>query len=441
MNTKNITRTFLPALLLAAVACDDGAELPLSAAAPNGDNPAVTEAVSSLALDVERAERMLDRGESAEEARTLLLRVLEDPATTEDERTTAVLVLSRAHEALGQVEPAIAVLEAEMARHVENPSWGNKGYRERLRELLTGSPTADGLEPHKKPDAVRFARFLSRYFPAADDGAVAVKMFVVGNGGRSGAELGTFDVGAGIRATLEDDCPLCTERQNIHTSRSQSDWTMIPVSESSFADALVVVYFDLGNNRIPARYEAHLPMKVAAIEELLEAGKSFVVATERAGAPPVVLLAAPRTALLEDVEKHLATLERLPTGLEVVDVPPDARSDLGLSLTATWLEVVDVPLDLRPSEIQAVIRGQYFAGARACYESVLAGKPRAVGKVTLGFEIQPDGRVASFEVKVNKGDLTEATFEQCLADAMAEVRFPATPAAVTVTYPIVFSPH
>jgi tetratricopeptide (TPR) repeat protein len=124
---------------------------------------------------------------------------------------------------------------------------------------------------------------------------------------------------------------------------------MIPAQQDKFGAALTVFYFDLNENRVPSRYENHMPMKVDDIVRELEAGKSFVVAKERAGAPPSLLIAAPRRAMLAEVEDKLATLTELPT--EPL--------------------YIDVPVELRREEIQGTIRAQWFPHARACYEAAL----------------------------------------------------------------------
>jgi hypothetical protein len=193
---------------------------------------------------------------------------------------------------------------------------------------------------------------------------------------------------------------------------------MIPVAEARFDEALLVFYFDLGMNRIPARYERHLPMKVADIEKELSENRSFVMGMEREGAPPVVLIAAPRTALLEDVEKHLAQLDELPTAPVFVDV--ERR--------------------LRPGEIQGVVRDDYFATARGCYETVLEDDKEANGRIKIRFQIAEDGVPKDISVDTTEGNLQSEAFVACMHDGLAKVRFPASGNQVTVSYPIVFSP-
>lgn len=414
----NIVRPLTLSCLLAA-ACAQPVDAELGAPDEAATAAAAEPAISRAALTIESAERILDRGEDAKEARRLLSELLADPEISTDERGAATLAMSRAHELLGNSERAIAVLEEEMARHHEDPSWSNKAYRKRLRELLTGFPEAQGIEPRKKVDAAPFARYLGKYFPATQDGAVTTKWFVIGGDKEASDALGTFDVAAGIRAAREEACPLCVNETDVHTHRSRSDWLMIPIAEAQFDEAMLVFYFDLGKNRIPPRYERHLPMPVAEIEALLEDGKSFVVGAERKGAPPTLLIAAPRTALLEDVEKHLAQMDHLP------EEP----------------ELVDVNMRLRPGEIQGVIRDDYFASARACYEARLAQDERANGRVVLRFVIQPEGGITDIEVDATEGNLASEAFVGCMTTSLQKVRYPESGDEVTVSYPIVFTPE
>jgi hypothetical protein len=377
------------------------------------------EIVSESALTVERAERSLDRGEDPGPIIGELTDLLAGPELTSSERSAATLALSRAHEVAGNAEKAIAVLEREMAKHADDPSWASKSVRHRLRELLTGDTKPQGVQPTEKPEATPFARLLTRYFPVNDDGQVRIERYMVGGDEKTTREIGAFDIGAGIRANREEACPLCTDSLSVSASRSRSDWLMIPAAERRFTDTLVVFYFDLGINRIPARYEHHLPMAVADIEKELEAGKSFVKAMEREGAPPVILIAAPRTAMLEEVESHLAEMDELPVATAYVDVD---RS-------------------LRPSEIQGVMRANYFEHARSCYDDVLKEDPKAQGRVALRFAIQPDGVPTLNEVDVMEGTLDRAPFLDCLGAALEKLRFPAGGGEITVSYPIMLTPQ
>jgi hypothetical protein len=182
---------------------------------------------------------------------------------------------------------------------------------------------------------------------------------------------------------------------------------------------MLVFYYDLGASRIPARYQQHLPLSVAAIEEQLGQGKSFVVAKERPGAPPVVLLAAPRAAMLEDLERQLSDHDQLPTEPKFFDVATK----------------------LRPQEIQAVVRGEYYVHVRRCYEELLKRDPAARGKVVLDYAIEGDGSVVDATVVTDDRPFQEEVFRTCLTDSLGTLRFPATGSArTTVHYPVVMTP-
>ena len=57
-----------------------------------------------------------------------------------------------------------------------------------------------------------------------------------------------------------------------------------------------VFYFDLESDRIPTRYEKYLPLDEKTIVSHLENGDGLIAAKERKGAPPAILIAAPRSA-------------------------------------------------------------------------------------------------------------------------------------------------
>jgi hypothetical protein len=199
----------------------------------------------------------------------------------------------------------------------------------------------------------------------------------------------------------------------------QADWLMIPAVEDYLEDAMAVFYFDLGAGRIPARYERHLPMPVADIERQLDAGKSFIVAKEREGAPPTLLLAAPRTAMLEEVEKALAELAELPTKPVYIEVPAN----------------------LRPAEIQSVVRNELMGKVRGCYEQLLKSEPDARGDLMLEFTIAPSGSLSRRSVQSDDAPLRNPEFTACVDGHLAELAFPATAKETTVTYPIKVSPE
>jgi len=415
------TTSALAALALAAplaLGCANALD-DTGAGEDSADPVATTAEVSVAALRVEQAERLLDRGREVAQAKTLLVEALGLPDITPEERAAALLALSRAHETLGDTEAAIQVLEDEIAANADKRDWPGHDFTKRLRQLLTGAETTPGLKTPSTEPVAPFARVLLDYFPPGADGAVQARMFLAGGDSAVSSNLGTFNLHGALRAKQEQDCPLCDLDVRVSQSVRRSDWLVIPRYQAEFAGALKVFYFDLGDGRIPARYEAHLPMKVEAIVAELEAGKSFVVAAERPGSPPAVLLAAPRAILFPKVEERLADLDRLPT--EPV--------------------YVDVPLKLRPEEIRAVVRGQWYPHVRRCYEQLLTRSPHAGGKVKAHFEIGAEGKIVSQELDTDDEVLRDEVFQTCVSDSLAKLVFPPTDGRTTVGYPIQLTPN
>ena len=136
----------------------------------------------------------------------------------------------------------------------------------------------------------------------------------------------------------------------------------------------------------------------------------------RDGAPPVVLLAAPRWTQLAEVEEAFSKMTALPTE------PQSVR----------------VTTALKPEEIQADVRAS-FGRFRVCYEDLLTRTPGAAGTSNVGFAIQPDGRVA--EIAIDPGStLREPAFDACMSAGFAALRFPGAGVRTTVKYPVSFSP-
>ena len=392
------------------------AEAPSSEAEREQD---VTQDVSPVALQIERAERQLDRGGDAQKARAALEGALADPEITPAERDRAALALSRAYQTAEQHEQAIAIIEEQLAAHADDRSWHERPFTNRLRELLTGSESAQGLALPPNEPVAPFAHVLAPYFAEDADGVVKARIFIAAYESNLGDPLGALNIRGALREQKERDCPFCDNRISVSQSVSHSDWTIIPARQQQFAGALTVFYFDLGKNRIPARYEAHLPRKVADIEADLAEGRSFVVAEERPGAPPSLLLAAPRTVLLRDVEKHLAELDHLPTEVEYVEVRKGLPAE----------------------EIRAVVRGQLFSKARQCYDELLERDPQAQGKLVLDFAIARDGSLERCEVITESPDLRDEAFLGCVDRAAKAMTFPAPKTGtVTVRYPVVVPP-
>jgi hypothetical protein len=412
----------LPMLALAA-ALAAGCAVPVDAPAADLPEPVAAPKAQGVALRLEQAERSLDVGRDVAGARASLEEALRDPSMTLDQRDQARLALSRALEAGGDREAAVAPLEALLADHPEGQETpAEEAAEARLRKLLTG---VDAEPPSAHEDArpaPAFAHALTRYFttPNAGNAPIEVSLLAFGGSIERSDRLGTFAVDRAVREDRRQACSLCDDHLSIrmHSSRTGS-WVGIPKSRARLGKSLAVFYFDLGGKRIPARYDAELPLPSAEIAARLERGDGLVAARERPGAPPAILIAAPREAQLAEVEEALAAMKTLP--VEPVTVQLKAA--------------------LRPEEIQGVVRAS-FGAYRACYESVLKNDPAAAGTARLHFSIRGDGAVEGVSVETPEGALHDATFEACMSTPTRGLVFPANRATTptVVTYPIAFAP-
>lgn len=382
------------------------------------DEPAAAEpVVVDAAVRVEQAERALDVGRDVAGAKATLQAVALDKTAPVDVRDRAAMSLSRALEILKDQEGAIGAVEALLAAHGDDPSWpGQDAADRRLRKLLTGKDQRPEPARAAAEKASKMAKALADFFPAKKDAPVEVSILAFGGDSQVSDQHGTFQIGAALREKAQEACPLCEAKVNVRTSSSRSgSWTAIPAARGRMTSSLVVFYTHLADP-IPARYDALLPVPMAEVTAHLEKGEAVVVAKQRPGAPPVLLLAAPREAQLADVEEALAQRTSLPTSLEVIKVTAN----------------------LKPHEIQGVVRAQMPA-FRACYEGLLGRAPAAAGKITLGFTIQGDGSIAELSVAA-EGAVDEGAMTRCVTDAAGKLRFDATGATSTVKYPIAFSP-
>jgi len=393
----------------ASVEGGEGDEAPAMAA------PAASE--PSIALRIERAARALDRGEDAKKAREDIDAVLRDPSATATDRDEATLVLSRALEVMGDKEGAISAVEKLITGHAADRDWTASAEAEkRLRKLLTGHED----EPSRrftpaKPPVSSFALALTKYFAADETGQEHVRVLAFGGDrGDASERLGTFNVAGALRNAKEKNCPSCKSDVQSQTHHETS-WIGIVRSRAQIPSSLVVYYYDLEGGEIPARYDAELPLPSAEIKARLARGKGLVAARERKDAPPVILIAAPRFALLDNVEGTLAGMSELPT-------EPVA---------------VDVPESLETEEIQSVVRGA-FNSFRPCYEAVLKTNPSASGKINLDFTVEPDGRVS--KAKAVADGATLQPMEACMLGVTQKIVFPMAAKETTVVYPILFTP-
>lgn len=423
INTRRIVQSCLLAAAAALLAAACGSVPDRSARTSNARESLRASdlaATSRSALDVERAARELDVGKNAAGAAATLQRILDDPATSRDDRDRARIQLARALAAEGKHEDAVETIEKLLRAHVDDHQWALEEAASReLRKLLTGNASTRELSPISA-NIPPFARLLAKGYPVPPDSkpTIQVKMLAFGGDDAVSGRLGTFNIPEAIHAARAATCPLC-DQVHVHMHEDNSDWTAIPAYANRLAASLDVFYFDLGADRIPKRYEKYLPLPVEQIVGHLNRGEGLIAAESRQAAPPVILLAAPRRAQLPDVEKKLASLDALPT----------------TPLT------VDVPAGLKPNEIQAVVRGARD-GYKRCYRALLKTNPAAAGKLTLSFAIEGDGTVSDAKTRADGGDLDDATLRACVTRITTALSFPKTNAGrTTVRYPVVFSPN
>lgn len=93
---------------------------------------------------------------------------------------------------------------------------------------------------------------------------------------------------------------------------------------------------------------------------------------------------------------------------------------------------------LTRDEIRTVVRAK-LPEVRACFEAGLATNPALGGRVLLRFTINAGGRAEGIRVVENPSD--DADLGACLVEALAHWQFPRPRggAAITVSYPFVFS--
>lgn len=408
--------------MLAPASCAQGPETRPVDTEAKGAAPSSAEALSPIALRIEQAERKLDLGREIPAAREALATALADPVATADQRDQAKLGLSRVLEAEGDREGATSAVEALLAEHSESVRWPlQEAAEKRLRLLLTGSeraPFAEGPEEPRQASPFAHALALSLAGPASGQRDAPIHVLAFGGSEEVSHRLGTFALGSALRELARQACPVCDDRQGINTLSSRtSGWIGIPASRPRLGSSLAVFYFDLGSERIPARYDAELPLPSAEIVAHLERGQGLIAVRERKGAPPAILLAAPRRAQLAAVEEALAAMKSIPK--EPVVVPVSAS--------------------LSTEEIQRVVRGA-FGSYRACYEELLTRSPTAAGSIPLKFAIEGDGSVSELRVDAAAATLHDATFEQCMLTKTAPLVFTAVGVKTTVTYPIAFAP-
>ena len=410
-------RSIVPAFALAisASACNqpdvDTSYLDDTTAA----KPTSTEGPS---VRVEQAERALDVGRDVAGARATLEAIVKDNAVPADVRERASFALSRAFEAQKDQEGAIRTIESLLAAHEGDRSWPAQEQAEkRLRKLLTGKEDRPSLLRRPEEKVAPVARALAAYFPAKKDAPTVVDLQIFGGDMGVSEGLGTFRIGDALREIADESCPLCDTKVKVQTSSSRSGgWPSIPGAKPRLASALTVFYTHLGDP-IPARYDDVLPVPMSEVLSHLQKGEGVVIAKERNGAPPSILLAAPREAQLVEVEEAFSKMASLPGSLTVIKVSPGLRSE----------------------EIRSTMRAHGMPEFKKCYDGLLQRSSAATGRADLAFSIKGDGTPDDVRVEVTD-TLKEGTFQRCMEAAMAKVSFSATGQSTTVKYPLTFTP-
>lgn len=415
---KHIVATFALVAAVSAAACVQ----PADEGTRDLDEHTAAEPAAAVAADaavqLEQAERALDVGRDVAGARAALAALVADKDTPADVRTRASMALSRAAEKMNDAEGAVRAVEDLLAAHGEEARWaGQDAAERRLRKLLTGKEETDSLRGRHMERTSPFAAALGHYFKHEGKEPLDVSVVTLGNDGHTAQDLGTFNIGDALRERAQEECVGCEDGLKVRSSYSQtSSWTSIPALKARMDAAVVAFYTHLGDP-IPARYDELLPVPMAEVTAHLQKGEGLIVAKERKGAPPVLLIAAPREAQLPEVEKALSVMEKVPVSKVVVNVSPS----------------------LTPDEIKSVMRRSVKPALAKCYEGLLARKPGASGRLVLSFAVQPGGEPADLEVTGTEA-LDDAGVRQCAAGALDGIRFAATGARTTVRYPFLFSP-
>jgi hypothetical protein len=132
-------------------------------------------------------------------------------------------------------------------------------------------------------------------------------------------------------------------------------------------------------------------------------------------------------------------------------VGPQAKAAPSGSLALPFPAMPTIPdLDgggakVDPAYIQKRVREDLFPLAKDCYQTALEKKPRLGGTLAVYFEVIGDRKVGGVvdDVKIlGETTLDDAAMQDCVRESMMSVTFDAPPedGALTVVYPIVFSP-
>lgn len=386
-------------------------------------SPVVSRTEESPA-ELEQALVAIERGGDIAKSVATLEALVKNPSTSTDDRDEALLGVSLGAEKLGDKERAISAIEELMMAHSDDARYAASDAAEkRLRKLLSGheDPGIELPTPQETPTPVAHA--LAKYFKQDATGFTMIDIAAFGPLAGENRE-GLHNIRQAKSDQILESCSVC--EVNVGQSiTSSGSWVSIPKTKAERAAdmpqmdrSLLLFYFDLGRNRVPARYDEYLAMPSAEVVARLEAGKGVIAIRERRGGKPTIVIAAPRAGQLPLVAKAFAKLEELPK--EVMEV--------------------ELPSKLQPDEIRAVMRSSR-GEQRKCYEALLARDPKAEGKLTLRFEIDPAGATQGAELESAGTTLTDRTVGECILDATRKLRFPSTGEKVSVTYPLLFTPN
>jgi TonB family protein len=85
-----------------------------------------------------------------------------------------------------------------------------------------------------------------------------------------------------------------------------------------------------------------------------------------------------------------------------------------------------------PELVQRVVR-THISEIRRCYERAMTElSPSTAGRVTIEWDIAPDGHVASARVAETAIEPSAPSLEQCMVDAIRRLQFPAPEGGGTV---------
>jgi len=76
-----------------------------------------------------------------------------------------------------------------------------------------------------------------------------------------------------------------------------------------------------------------------------------------------------------------------------------------------------------------------------CYTEALGWNPNLKGRLVIRFTVEADGEVSSADEQITPGQkFPEEIVSLCVADEFRQLRFPSSPEAFQVVYPLVFTP-